>query len=86
MGNNKGRRGVDGSDGDTLSGIDRILAEMSVVEIQPGEFTAHDLVEGLKLRAGTIAKRLTLKVDKGELLSRTIVANGTKMRVYRYPD
>ena len=86
MGNNKGRRRVDVTDGDTLTGIDRILAEMSTFEIQPGEFTTHDLVDALKLSAATIAKRLSLRAEKGELLSRIVAYKGSSVRAYRYPD
>ena len=85
MANNKTRQGVGKPSRDTLSAIDRVLAEMDARPIQPDEFTVGQILERDPCASyTTINRMLRMKLGRGELAKRVISINGKASNVYRY--
>jgi DNA-binding transcriptional regulator PaaX len=84
VGNNKGRRRVDGPNGDTLSLVDRALAEIQKEGKQPGEFTVSELFNAIDqtIDETTIRSRANRMVREGKWIRR----QSGKSVFYRFPD
>ena len=85
MAGNTRRKGLDQSNGDTLSGIDRLLAELDQQEIQKDEFTIAMLADrNPNLSTSALRNRLAQKVQNKTLSVRKILHNRNFINVYRY--
>jgi hypothetical protein len=85
MAGNTRRKGLDQSNGDTLSGIDRLLAELDQQEVQEGEFTVAMLQErNPEISASALRHRLAHKVRNKTLSVRKILHDKNFINVYRY--
>lgn len=85
MANNKGREKLDQSTGDTLTGIDRLLAELSVNSIAKDEFTIAMVQERSPgLSAGALRCRLDRLVEAGVCSKRKIVVAKRETNAFRY--
>lgn len=85
MANHEKREGMDQPPRNTLSAIDRLLAEWGDETLKEGEFTA-DMVTVPGVNSAAIGKRLVLKAGRGELNSRIANIKGRKTRIYSYPN
>jgi hypothetical protein len=85
MANNQRREGLGKPSGDTLSSIDRLLAEFDQQEVQEGEFTVAMLQErNPKISASALRHRLAHKVQNKTLSVRKILHDKNFINVYRY--
>lgn len=86
MASRKGRKGLDQPDGQTLSALDRALAEFADYQsLKPDEFTMQMVAEknpGVPRR--TMANRFDDLVRKGVLTKRKFVLGGKIACAYRY--
>jgi hypothetical protein len=86
MASRKGRKGLDQPDGQTLSALDRALAEfVSHQSLKPDEFTMQMVMErdpGVPRR--TIANRFDDLVRKGVMAKRKLAVGGKIASAYRY--
>jgi len=85
MAHNKTRQGLGKPTRDTLSAIDRMLAEMEQKPIQPDEWTINMLIErDPSIPYSTLSNKLRTKLIRGEITKRIICVNGKSTNVYRY--
>lgn len=85
MANNQRREGLGKPSGDTLSSIDRLLAEFDQQEVQEGEFTVAMLQErNPEISASALRHRLAHKVRNKTLSVRKILHEKNFINVYRY--
>ena len=85
MANNQRREGLGKPSGDTLSSIDRLLAEFDQQEVQEGEFTVAMLQErNPEISASALRHRLAHKVRNKTLSVRKILHDKNFINVYRY--
>ena len=85
MANNQRREGLGKPSGDTLSSIDRLLAEFDQQEVQEGEFTVAMLQErNPEISASALRHRLAHKVQNKTLSVRKILHDKNFINVYRY--
>ena len=85
MANNKGREKVDQPAGNTLTGIDRLLAEMVGETIHDDEFTIAMVAErSPDINPDVIRHRLDRLVNKGVCTKRIITEKGRQTKAYRY--
>ena len=85
MANSKGREKLDQPAGDTLTGIDRILAALTSDTIKEDEFTIAMVQErNPALIAGAVRCRLDRLVQSGVCKKRKIIVGKRETNVYRY--
>ena len=85
MAGNKKRIGLDQPNGNTLTGIDRILAEMANDTLEPDEFTLAMICErSPDISPDVIRHRLDRMVGLGVCTKRKLIVNSKKVNVYRY--
>ena len=85
MASNTRRKGLDQPAGNTLTGIDRLLAELNNNTIDEGEFTiAMVQARSPGLTANTLRCRLDRLVESGVCAKRKIVSDRRETNVYRY--
>jgi len=85
MAGNKKRIGLDQPNGDTLTGIDRVLAEMADDTLEPDEFTLAMICErSPDISPDVIRHRLDRMVGLGVCTKRKLIVNSKKANVYRY--
>ena len=85
MANSKRREKLDQPAGDTLTGIDRLLAEMVGETIQDDEFTIAMVAErSPEINPDVIRHRLDRLVNKGVCTKRIITEKGRRTTAYRY--
>jgi hypothetical protein len=85
MAGNKKRIGLDQPHGDTLTGIDRLLAEMADDTLEPDEFTLAMICERLPhISLDVIRHKLDRMVGLGVCTKRKLIVNSNKANVYRY--
>lgn len=88
MASGKGRKGLDQSDGQTLTALDRALAEFADHGvIRPGEFTIQMMIDkNPSLSRSMLNKRFNEMARKGIIAKRKITQNSSVTNVYRYLD
>ena len=85
MANNQRWERLGKPSGDTLSSIDRLLAEFDQQEVQEGEFTVAMLQErNPEISASALRHRLAHKVRNKTLSVRKILHDKNFINVYRY--
>lgn len=85
MANNKGREKLDLPAGDTLTGIDRLLADLATNKIEDDEFTIAMVQERSPgITAGALRCRLDRMVEAGVCAKRKIVVGKRETNVFRY--
>jgi hypothetical protein len=85
MASNKKRIGLDQPNGDTLTGIDRLLADLVGHAIEEDEFTiamVGDRSPGINTQA--IRCRLERLVNQGVCTKRRVTVNSRETNAYRY--
>jgi hypothetical protein len=85
MAGNKKRSGLDQPAGNTLTGIDRLLAEFASQAIEADEFT----IAMVRTRTpgstdDQIRSRIDRLVDKGACTVRSVIVGGRLTNAYRY--
>jgi hypothetical protein len=88
MASGKGREGLDQSNGETLTALDRALAEFaSHQSLQPGEFTIQMVLDkDPSLSRATLNKRFNDMVRRGILEKRSLACESKVANAYRYVD
>jgi hypothetical protein len=85
MANNKRQQGLDQPAGNTLTGIDRLLAELASTTLAEGEFTIAMVQERSPgLTGGTVRCRLDRLVQSGVCAKRKVIFGKRETNIYRY--
>lgn len=85
MAGSKRQQKLDQPAGDTLTGIDRLLAELASSTLEEGEFTIAMVVErSPNMNPDVIRHRLDRLVNKGICAKRKVIFGKRETNIYRY--
>lgn len=85
MASNQGRKRLDQPAGNTLTALDRVLADLVVQHMTEDEFTAEMVYKKRPdMTLSTLNNRLGRQVEMGRMTKRCLLINGRKTNVYRY--